>query len=38
MFIGDGAKIMPGVKSGEGAIIVSNAVEKYTVVAGIPAI
>ena len=42
VFIGDGAKIMPGVRIGEGAIIGSNAVvthdvEKYTVVAGIPA-
>lgn len=43
VFIGDGAKIMPGVKIGEGAIVGSNAVvthdiEKYSIVAGVPAV
>lgn len=43
VFIGDGAKIMPDVKIGEGAIVGSNAVvthdvEKYSIVAGVPAI
>lgn len=42
VFIGDGAKIMPGVTIGEGAMIGSNAVvthnvAKYSIVGGIPA-
>ena len=43
VFIGDGAKIMPGITIGEGAVIGSNAVvthdvEAYSVVAGVPAV
>lgn len=43
VFIGDGAKIMPGVKIGEGAIVGSNSVvthdvERYSIVAGVPAV
>lgn len=43
VFIGDGAKIMPGVKIEEGAVIGCNAVvthdvERYAVMAGVPAV